>query len=617
MGAFNNNVAKSNGDNGMRFTYHQSGEEIVIVKAKSIKNRNNGVGLFISYNMTLKECIFSENTRNNIEIRFSEKIQIQDTVMRGYTSETKALVQPPYFNRPCKSPFYTPVGLKVPTSYQGRSNGFGVALTNVIFTDFDSDDCEKSIPIIFNSVDKVNNHFDYLTMFRNVTIEGDKIMDALSSYKEDVKDILVHDIDGSSDPSGKVSPAGMFVSNVNWLKAFAGGSCTKLIDGISYCANSCYRTVSFMIDQSDSDFDLRITRQTDGKNIIAPYTYKYDDDQNMKHYSEHFRYFSISLPSGSYRLEFLKNLQPAWPSFVLQRWEGTPECEGYLLESQIDLVHPYSTCDNLIFNGDMKDGTNYWLHRNGGNSNNGLLLAAEDGGLNDSATLRHSHRSSVNDGVGQNLDMRCLNQSLGEYYEIELYFRLEHDTSPFICDPYSTSWDVRCPDVLFQQQRYVSAKFEKSYSADRANVVIPNSVGHFNLMHGVFKVDESLLAYDRIFMYLATAHKSLDFIIDNMSVKKLPGVCVGDLVRNGGLEENSKYWKVNTVAQLGIETLSNKALKVFNRRNKYAGASQDLFVDKSCFKKKRRYAITGKIPFHLISCFEMLFLMYFHYSICV
>ena len=40
------------------------------------------------------------------------------------------------------------------------------------------------------------------------------------------------------------------MSNVNWLKASGGGGCRKCNDGASYCANSCNRTVIFVVDQS-------------------------------------------------------------------------------------------------------------------------------------------------------------------------------------------------------------------------------------------------------------------------------------------------------------------------------------------------------------------------------
>ena len=85
-------------------------------------------------------------------------------------------------------------------------------------------------------------------------------------------------------------------------------------------------------------------------------------------------------------ISFLKDLQPAWPNFVLQWWEGIPKCEGYLLESHVNLVRPSSTCDNLIINGDMEEGAYYWLRGKGaGAFINDVLFPIKGKGLNDSS----------------------------------------------------------------------------------------------------------------------------------------------------------------------------------------------------------------------------------------
>ena len=610
MGIFNNNVAKSNGDSGLIFHHHESGEQVLLEKTKALKNRYKGLYMYWSYNMTFLDSLFAENSQFNMEMRWVDNVHIQDTVIRGYTSETKALVEPPYFNEPCVSPsFYTSIGIKIPTQITSwdRTNNIGATLTNVLFTNFDhSGECEASIPITFNSNDNYYNHFNYLTMFQNVTVDGTKIMDASSSDQEGVKDIVVHDIDGSSDPLGQASQ-GMFVSNVNRLTAFAEKGCIMYPQGISYCAESCYRTVTFMVDQSSSnDYDLRVTRQTDGEEAIVPFTYKYDDDDdyNLKHFADQYRYFTVSLPMGSYKLEFVKDLQPVWPSFVLPRWEGIPECEGYVFKADITVVEPSSvSCNELIVNGDMEQGIHHWLHRNWrGNPIHGALVAARYEGINNSTAVRHYNRDSGYAGIGQNLDTRCLHQSLDEFYEIQLYFRLENNTSPFICNPFSGSWEDHCPYITFQQQRYVDGKIDYKYTGRRANTIVPNDIGDFNLVHGVFKVDESIHALERLFMYLEFAHQDFDMIVDNVSVKKLPVICGEDLVRNGDFDGNGKFWRRYGNALIDIENVPNNNLKVFNKVNADEGAYQDLYIDKACFLKDQRFQITGKF---LVSRFNI------------
>ena len=501
MGAFEKNSAKSFYSHGFYFAYHESQEEIFIVEAKAIKNRYIGIYIYYSYDVTIRNSLFAENVDCGVNAKWTDKLQIQDSVIKGITSETKALVKPPYFRKPCVSSSFTfsPTGLTLPTYIRSwnRKDNIGANLTNVRFMDFDhSDECATSYPLRFRAEENRYNHFEHTTIFRNVTIDGGKIMDALSSDKEGVKDIAIHDIDGSSDPLGKAAN-GMLVSNLKSLTTFANNSCVKYPEGASYCADTCYRTVSFFVDQTDTQkFDLSVTRKTDGEKAIVPFTYKYDDDSHRKHYSENYRVFSVSLPIGAYKIEFLKDLQPTWPTFVLPRWEGTPECEGYVFAENITVVDTYRTCDELIVNGDMDQGVYHWYHRNDRGTERGILAATieEDG----STGLKHYNRYSSSSGIGQNLDTRCLHQSLNEFYEMSVYYRLEHNNSTFKCDIFSDSSDLRCPYISFRQERYVNEKIEKVYVSKRANVVFPNDLDGFNLMHGVFKVDESIQVLERL-----------------------------------------------------------------------------------------------------------------------
>ena len=172
MGRFHNNVASSNGDSGFVFTYHESGQEIMITKLKAMKNRYKGVYLYASFNVTLVDGLFADNAGNSIEIRWTDNVHIQNSVIRGYTTETKALVKAPYFNKPCRSHhFNSLIGLKLPTAIHkwDRTDNRGASLTDVLFTDFDhKDECEGSIPLSFHSNDNSYNHFDYLTSFQTI-----------------------------------------------------------------------------------------------------------------------------------------------------------------------------------------------------------------------------------------------------------------------------------------------------------------------------------------------------------------------------------------------------------------------------------------------------------------
>ena len=226
------------------------------MEAKAIKNRYIGISVIYSYDMTIRDSLVAENAEYGIDVKWTDNIRIEDTIIKGYTSETKALVKPPYFRMPCVSSSYSkpPTGLRLPTEIHSwnRKDDIGAYLTNVRFMDFDhSDECASIMPLRFYAGDNRHNHFSYASMFRNVTMDGGKIMDALSSDQQGVKDIILHDVDGSSDPLGQATH-GMLVSNVKSLTTFANNSCVRCPEGASYCADSCYRTVSFFVDQTNS-----------------------------------------------------------------------------------------------------------------------------------------------------------------------------------------------------------------------------------------------------------------------------------------------------------------------------------------------------------------------------
>lgn len=494
--------------------------------------------------------------KDNVLLRWSDNIEIDNIGLRGVTSASKSLTKPPYFNKPCKlSNDFAPVGLRLPVAIHKRDNinnlgNVGARISNVHFVNFDhDDDCQPSIPFAFYSGDDHGkNHFSYLTMIQNITVDGTGLIDAESGEEDGINNVIIHDIDGSSSPPEIASSGpGMFVRDVLWLRAFVRDTCKPFPRGISYCPNSCYRTMTVFVDQTDSEgIDIRVTRVTDYVEALVPYNqYDFDDNIHRKHCNNNLRGYSFSLPAGEYIVEFLQDLQISWPKFALPQLDGSPDCNGYMSEENITLIEldgKLSLCDNLIVNGDMEQGTYSWYHRNShSNTKYGELLAVEGQGIDGSAALRYYNRSSYYAGIGQHLDMRCIHSNSNGFYEIEMYFRLENGTTAFICDRWSSSWSVRCPFITFQEQKLVNETLRTAHTHHRASVVVPNNRGDLNLVHGVFRVDEQIHSLQRIFMYLEYTHTDYDMIIDNTSVTKLAGICGTDLMRNGNFDDFGKY----------------------------------------------------------------------------
>ena len=200
-----------------------------------------------------------------------------------------------------------------------KSTNRGVHLVNVKFFDFDHDDaCEDSVPIGFNTNDKRNGHWDYVSSFDNVQFESDNIMDTQEADTGGVYDVVIIDVNGSSDSA--------FVSDKLYLKAFAT-NCTSYPRDLAYCEGSCLRTVSFAIDQTGTKFFYaKITRQDDGANAIGVEFYRYDDDAHQMQYEDNSRLFSFPLPSGKYTLEFFDGEDLVWPKHVYEKWGKSNIC---------------------------------------------------------------------------------------------------------------------------------------------------------------------------------------------------------------------------------------------------------------------------------------------------
>lgn len=210
---------------------------------------------------------------------------------------------------------------------QSHLQNTGAKLKRVSFQGFDhddDDDCHDSLHLKFQSDDTSDGHWNFASSFEDVTFEGSRILDAMKANEAGVKDIVITDVGGSSDPSGQSSSTtSSFVSNRSQLTTFAGGACSEYWQGITYCKNTCYRTVTVRVDQDETDgLVMKVTRSGDGSSVSADMFYQYDGSENehLKRFNGHYRKFSIPLPSGSYKVEFLNGAQLTWPGYAYEIW---------------------------------------------------------------------------------------------------------------------------------------------------------------------------------------------------------------------------------------------------------------------------------------------------------
>ena len=598
MGQFSQNEAKSNGYNGFQIFYNsQNLERNVFDRLVAAKNRYFGLFFHASSRLSVSNSLLAENS-NNVEMRWSDDIMINDTEIRGISSITKHLVHPPYFNRPCTEHILSPVGYRMQTNiYQYKK---GAQLTNVHFSLFDHDDeCSNSFPIAFQTYHRYTTKlWDYTSTFQNVTFDGKKTMAASAAHEAGVLDIIITDPDGNSDPAGQSFGPASFVSNVTHLTGLSHGSCSVYDEGIAYCNNTCLRTVKFVVDQAFSeDYDLKVTRIEDDAEVIVPAYYAYDNNQQLKRAYQNQRMYSIPIPFGTYTITFFQNGTHVWPTHVYVLWEGFPNCEGYGSMSNINVIEPILTndhCDELFINSYVdNNGLAAWKHRN-----TGYLELLTGAGINGTDAIRH-YRNAWWDGLGQYVDTRCFSKNVNELYEIKAWFRLQNDTVPVICDLFDSSYPNRCPSITLERKFYKDMKKENlgtHYLSNIAQTVMPNNSGNFSLVHGILKIDNILQNIASLYLYIEHFDQKYDIILNSFSVTKLKKSCVGDFIRNGDFESGySSFFNTYGTAKYSIVNSSyGYSLKVYDRKHSNYGVHQNLYIDLACINEGDRFLIQGR-----------------------
>jgi hypothetical protein len=618
IGSFSGNVACSNGDSGFWFRDSTSFDQNVLSYLQSFKNRYYGVRFWSVFRMILKNCEIGENGVN-VHLGWSDEIGIQDTTISGITSFTRNLLSPPYFSKPCSSLYPDSVGLKIMTAiwwwdrwlmkYVNQDNrilkvseqveNIGATLKNVHFSDFDF--CPESYPVEFNTDNIRDGHWDYASSFNNVTVAGERLMNAAKARTK-VSDIIITDIDGLSNPANLSSEraTGSFVSDLPYLTKFLQ-NCSSYSEGIAYCPNACLRTVSIYTDPYDSkNLELIVTQNLDNVEVNRSGIFQYEDDIQRLSYHGNQRRFVSSLPNGTFTLKFVQDGELKWPRFAIESWEQNPSCDTCVSPMNVTILEPSvieGECENLILNGNMDQGVKYWNHDLRG-SDRGVLIDLPTLGSNGSSAIAITNRTDWSK-IGQYLDTRCFRSNPESIYEVRVSFRLEKDGVQYFCDRFDTG-DFRCPKLNLKSTSYAS--FDKEHNQDYyvtiANTLVPNDTS-FNRMHGTFRVNENLSSTQRMWLYTEWVHPSIStFILDSVSVRKRNAICHGNYVINGDFETgDSSFWNPH-----GYRTRYNivdnyddgKALEVFSKANKNDGPMSNLYIDMECIEFNDRLKFSGK-----------------------
>ena len=626
LSTFANNVAHSN-RYGFRMDNHARDNKSIITyvdKFRVYRNWETGFYGYYCKNLAIRGGFFADN---RIGMNFYKSVgisEISNVSIHGETPVQRDLVETQGVPQLGCTNTWPVRGIYL-TTYRHYA-GYGTTeINNVRFDDFNQvSGCSGSAPLFFQDTRK-DEHFDFPTYLTNVTVIGGdendlpyplRSVSACLAKSKGIDDMLLTDLTGSFDPDTPSSFGGVgsFVTDKVWMTAFAGGPCVSYPDMcMSYCRDTCLRTVSFFTDDSGTkDWTMRVTeRGGQSRSVVVPNNY-YNTYNNQNTLSSLYvmRRFSVSLPSGLFDVEFLDgggNI--AWPTFAEEFWTEAPPCAGHANPGDVTVIvpdPPAGFCDDLIRNGDLESG-DLWhpWQKSGGN-----LEMAEGMGVGGSTALKLGERSRSSDyGMGQYLDTRCLRDNMFRQYEFRAYVKLYIDESFFVCDPNSDDQNgLGCPEVSFRSQYYVDIakkdSFSRGYQYPKAEFVRPNNPDEFQLLQGVITIDDynglPIEEKSSVFWSIENYKKNVDMIVDNVTFVPIDDSC-NDLVLNGDFATGtSEYWrayrthgnaKLEMVAGAGPGS-EDKALKVYDKNHYSYGLMQ--YIKIGCLTAGERYVLRAK-----------------------
>ncbi len=256
--------------------------------------------------------------RYGFEIENCESLQISHAKIVGVSETQKKIMKTQTVPNLCSHQGIA--GILLSPYRVSKNTDSGINLINTHFEGFDSSqDCSTSFPIDFIAYTK-DSHWDVSSNLKNVSITDARglYVNGCTTASINVNDVVMTDIDSTLRPDSSQVPVGpsSIVSSKLYMTTFAPGKCTELPDQcLSYCENTCLRTVAFKIEKGNTEEFTLVVKNSDGtKSIEVPGSLEVNSNPFYNNLPDRYRVFSASLPSGEYTAGFLKDGVPAHPS---------------------------------------------------------------------------------------------------------------------------------------------------------------------------------------------------------------------------------------------------------------------------------------------------------------
>lgn len=196
--------------------------------------------------------------------------------------------------------------------------------------------------------------FELETTFSGIKVEDRlSVIDLCAAEGAGIFDIYLTDLDGSFRPP-TMSAGGPFSfvsNNEDMLKFVDRKQCiTNEARCYSYCAQTCFRSVSFETDPAlTTQYTLKVCKSGDPANCIQIAGLQdVAVAVNSYYYSFENRAFVAHLPAGEYEAVFLDGLgTEAWPTFVTVNYKEAL-CQSSFSDGAVSLYWSVRTVCGLF-----------------------------------------------------------------------------------------------------------------------------------------------------------------------------------------------------------------------------------------------------------------------------